>query len=57
MGNFWKGHSEQKLRQAELDAFVSCGVDAASISQEDVNLDGAINSENYIHVVRCQSKV
>ena len=44
MGNFWKGHSEAKLLQYELDAFISCGVEGASITQEDVNLDGAADS-------------
>lgn len=57
MGNFWKGFSEEKLRQAELEAYISCGVEPDSISQQDVNLDGNAISENYIHVVTLKSKL
>lgn len=57
MGNTWKGHSEEKLKQSELDAFISSGVEPSTITQEDVNLDGTPGSENYIHTVICTSKV
>lgn len=55
MGNLWTGYSDSKLYKAELDCFLLCGVDPATITQENVILDGNPNSQTYIHTIRLKS--
>lgn len=54
MGNCWKGYSDEKLWQAELDSFLMAGVHHSSIKQEDIHLSEN-DPEDYLHIVRITS--
>lgn len=52
MGNMWKGCSDEKLLQSEIDLLIhnnKLAIDDILI--ENINLDGSTNSQNYIHQV------
>ena len=57
MGNAWKGCSDEKLLESEIDLLIHNNkITREDILIENINLDGRADSQNYIHQITIKPK-